>query len=150
MPDDIDLDNPRNYTPYRLASLTDAATPDSFESPGAVWLTQVRDSVVELWGELATEPTDRNPDTVNDGGALDEVCDGAVPIYTHDKWRVFVDLAAYNVDLDDIGGTTGDMDDDATAALYLIASELVRTLWQEMWDAWEAEQDDQGDDDDDA
>jgi len=140
-------DNPRHWTTYRLANETDAASPDTPTSPGAVFLLRVRDATVETWDN--TEPDDRDPDTADDDGRLHETADGAVPIYTHEKWRVFVDLAAYNVDLDDIGGTTGDMDDDSNAALYLIASELVRTLWQELWGCEGQDNDDTDDDDDD-
>jgi hypothetical protein len=74
-------------------------------------------------------------------GSVTEIADGCVPVYTHRLWATFVDLAAYSEDLDDLGGTSGNMEQDATASLFAIAERLVHALLEEILE--EEEDDDE-------
>ncbi len=60
------------------------------------------------------------------------MADGAVPVYTGERWAVFADLAAYNEDPGDIGGWPADLTDAAGVALYVIAERLALAL-VESW-----------------
>lgn len=133
-------DSVREWNPYMIAGTVDCTSPDNQTSPGALWLCAVRDDAVEWWDNA--DPFDRT--NYDQSDSAHELADNAVPIYTHDKWRVFVDLAAYTEDLDDIGGTSGDMDQDSNLALYLIASRVVAATLA----ALELETEDEDDTDD--
>jgi hypothetical protein len=134
-----------NATTWTLARAADCASPDKPDrygwahdvnldlytpSPGAEFLRHVEDAAREAFDSLIEDETPR--EQADDNGALHMVADGAVPMYTHGMWQTFVDLAAYQEDLDDLGGTTGDMERDAQTALYLIAYRLTNALI----DAW--------------
>lgn len=99
---------------YHLARLAETYSPDSLESPGAHFLASVADAFEEYERDA-------------DGDWLHEAADGAVPIYTHERWQVFVDLGAYNEDISDLGAT-GDATQDAAIALYMIAERLLSAL----------------------
>ena len=97
---------------YQLARVAGVASPDSPESPGAKWLELVAVSAEE----------------VEDEEYLSEVADQLVPIYTHERWQVFVDLAAYQEDATELGD--GDMTQLAGNALYMVAERLLRELFE--------------------
>jgi hypothetical protein len=114
------------HNAYRLASMADVPSPDAADSPAARFLERIQSDVNDLTIE------DWDHETRYD--AAHEIADGAVPIYTHERWRVFVDLCAYNEDLDEVGGSSGDMTQDAAVALYMIAERLVLALLDERLD----------------
>jgi hypothetical protein len=101
------------------------ADPDGPDSPGALFLSAVADEEYEQWYACG-------PD-IDETDAAHEIADGAVPAYTHDMWRTFVDLAAYN-ETDEHGLmadalTSGDdIGKVAAIALYQIAERLVYAL----------------------
>lgn len=99
---------------YKLADMAGAASPDSKTSPGAEFLTGVAESFQE-----AVDNGWFDEDSVH------EIADGAVPVYTHEMWKTFVDLAAWQEDVehDDL-----DMTAQAGMALYQIAQRLVEAL----------------------
>jgi|SRR6516225_10905127 hypothetical protein len=103
------------HSAYELARLAEVASPDSPTSPGAEWLNSVA-----RWAE----------DVENDDD-ITEAADSVVPVYTHERWRVFVDLAAYNEDPTDLGADASDMTQAAGVALFLIAERLIQALLQE-------------------
>jgi hypothetical protein len=120
---------------YHLAEAVGCATPDTPESPGAVFLTSVRDRVLEAIGDVDDD------DLVKLGDALEdtrhEIADNAPDVYTATRWAEFTDLGAYREDLSDIGfsavgAPTIDGATDLTAAagtaLYSIAERLVSWL----------------------
>lgn len=116
-------------TAYELARIADVQSPDdAFESPGAQFLLGIAEDVKDRrgYGEL-------------DEDSAHEIADSAVPVYTYKMWQTFVDLCAWDEDLDDLGGSTGDMTKDAMAALYLIASRLAYALIEEGTDDDEEE-----------
>ena len=118
---------------YALANLADCATPDTPTSAGAAFLLGVQQTVRDDY-----ERDDLNDDTAH------EIADAAVPTYTGDLWRTFVDLAAYQEDPTELGVEDGsDMDQAARVCLYMIAERLASALIEEIR---EADDDEAGDD----
>jgi hypothetical protein len=110
-------------TAWQLARLADVTDPDSPTSPGAVWLDRV-----------AGLADDIEPSETSDGyraDAITEAADSAVPIYTHERWQVFVDLAAYNEDVTELGAESSDLTACAGIALFMIAERLLTALLDE-------------------
>ena len=116
---------------FALANLAGCASPDSLSSPGAEWLRQVGRAALETWEDT----DDRSGDDWSD--EAHELADQLVPVYTHDLWSVFVDLAGYQVDTQDYG-TPEDMTQGASWALYEIARSLVWSLFED----WAGEESD--------
>jgi hypothetical protein len=109
---------------YELANLADVPSPDSLESPGALFLLRIQETVNDY----------RNYESVDDmADMVSEIADGAVPIYTYEKWQTFTDLAAWTQaeDVMEFGPIT-DMDQGATLALYVIAERLASQLVAEV------------------
>ncbi|AWY07636.1 OCR-like antirestriction protein [Streptomyces phage Yosif] len=132
------LDDIKARSSYRLSNDAGCGCPDNLESEGALFLDRVRDAVVESLEYLVGSDDLTLVEAVEyarDHGTDGEIADSAVSVYTHEKWKQFVDLQAYNEDLDEIGGTPDDLDQGAGWALYLIASRLVGQLLQEIEDA---------------
>lgn len=92
------------------------ASPDSPDSPGAEWLMLV---------ERAAGDIERDEDGIS------ETADAIVPVYTHQRWLVFVDLAAYQEDPSGLGADTSDMTAAAGVALYMIAERLLTALLED-------------------
>lgn len=135
-----------NLTTWHLANLADCGSPDrpdrygfapdgiagqTFDpSPGARFLRSVADSVAEAI-DYAGE--DFDPDDFD----AHELADGAVPVYTHDIWEAFTDLAAYNEDPSEYGASDGDLTRMASVALYMIGERLAVALAREWAEARE-------------
>ena len=132
------IDTINNLNAYRLARIADTAPPDALGSPGAQFLTTVRDSLVE-WVEYNR---DEDIETLGDRAANEalietlgaraqddalEQVDSTVPAYTHQLWQTFIDLAAYTDEAsDEFEG--GDMTDGASYILARIAERLFMAL----------------------
>jgi hypothetical protein len=101
---------------YQLAAMAEVSSPDGLDTPGARFLLSIQDDVIG-WDE----PDEDTPSAI---------ADGAVPIYTHEMWQTFTDLAAWQEDVDEFGPIT-DMEMGAQIALYLIAERLVRALLED-------------------
>lgn len=123
---------------YQLARLADVTSPDSPTSPGAEWLLRVASDAEDLWdyGKNETEIQD----------TISEYADQAVPIYTHERWQVFVDLAAYTEEVTDLGPVE-DMTAAAGVALYMIAERLLNALIEEKREEAEDEEEEAEDED---
>jgi hypothetical protein len=121
---------------WHLSHLVDVTSPDGQESPGAVFLRGIRDSVIEQVEYLveAGEDVESAVESLRYNGGDSEIADGAVPIYTYLKWQTFTDLAAWEVDLAEITDVSEpmDLDKQSNLALYLIASNLVSILLDEL------------------
>lgn len=115
-------DTQSTHTPYALARLAECASPDSLDSPGARFLASVADAVADH--------IDYNEGAWDDDDAH-EIADGAVPVYTHERWQVFVDLAAYQEDPSEWGEIT-DMTEAAAVCLYMIAERLACAVAAEI------------------
>jgi hypothetical protein len=114
-----DYNRLREESAYSLASRADVASPDSLTSPGAAFLYGVRD------GLLVTLEYE---DTLD----IDDEVDAAVPVSTHEQYRVLVDLCAYQV-LDNLreDGTIPDslpINDQVAATLASVARDLCHAL----------------------
>lgn len=124
----------RELNSRQLARLADVSSPDSLDSPGALFLARVRDSIVDAAGEVG-RLVDEDGCIVGDDEASDlahEVADEAPSIYTHEVWTQFVDLCAYDEDLEDYVDESSDMESRARVALYLIAGRLALALVDEI------------------
>lgn len=132
------------HTSWQLAHLAGCADPDthdgigfdSFEAPegfepsaGARFLRRVEDDVYELMQD----------DSYDEDDSPHEIADGAVPIYTHELWKTFVDLAAYQEDPSELGAEPDDMTKCAGVCLYMIADRLARAIAEEQSDEDEDE-----------
>ena len=132
-----------------LARLADCADPDRYgystgdgpttwdrdlASPGARFLMDVATDTQDVAREIADDfdPGDTLADHYDLSDLAHDIADQAVPVYTYEKWRTFTDLAAWLEDLDELGGTCGDMDKDSNVALYLIGCRLASALL-EAW-----------------
>lgn len=109
-------------TAWQLARLAGCADPDTHESAGADFLRRVERDTLEALDDRGDD--DR-------GDLAHEVADSAVPIYTHERWQVFVDLAAYQQDVSDLAGGSEDLTTLAGYALYEIARNLFYALANE-------------------
>lgn len=109
------------HTAWQLARLADCLDPDAPDSPGARFLERVAADYREAIAD-ETYDADDSPH---------EIADNAVPVYTHDRWQVFVDLGAYQEDVTELGATGDDLTGCAADALYMIADRLVRALHDE-------------------
>jgi hypothetical protein len=113
-----------DLNPHQLSNLADCASPDSGESPGALFLTHVQDSVNDRAG-YADDGYDLH-DTAH------EIADSNVPVYTHEMWTVFTDLCAWQEDVAGEFGPIEDMEEGAQTALYMIAFRLATALLEEL------------------
>jgi hypothetical protein len=105
-------------TSWQLARLAGCADPDSLTSPGALFLDRVEADYIERVADGDYDEDD----------SPHEIADGAVPVYTHDRWTTFVDLGAYEEDTRELGDDGSDLTQSAAVALYMIAERLVRAL----------------------
>lgn len=105
---------------WSLAELADVASPDNTESPGGKWLSSIRHAAIEGHDRIGTgeEPYD----------IAHELADDGVPIYTHKKWSVFLDVCAYQEEPEQ-GEWPSDLDKVASVALYQIAERLILAIW---------------------
>lgn len=111
----------RDLNAHQLAYRADCASPDSPDSAGAQYLRTVADTFVDavLWN------AEHSPDTdIRD--QISEIVDGCVPIYTHQLWSTFVDLAAYSEEIDAFTFSVENvtMEDLARVAVYMIGERL--------------------------
>ena len=128
-----------NFSAYRLSLKAGVESPDALDSPGAQFLTSVRDSLVE-WVEYVRDTYDVQAlsETAQEN-AIDQV-DATVPAYTHQLWQTFTDLAAYD---DESAGEFdgGTMTETVSYVLARIAERLFVALAEEYVSAYVAEQD---------
>ncbi|WJN63323.1 Ocr-like antirestriction protein [Streptomyces phage phiScoe54] len=129
----------KGETHWSLAVDAESSSPDSDESAGARFLRGIRDSVIEAVEWRIEHDELSLAEAVEDiryVGADGEIADGAVPVYTYDKWLTFTDLGAWTEDVSEIADTSvyADLDTQAGWALYLIAYRLVAKLLQDIED----------------
>ena len=121
--------DPATWTAYRLSDEAGVQSPDTRESPGALFLLAVRDAAVSYY--------DEDPDERREAGddewwhdPTHHLADEAIPLPTHRRWQVFTDLCLWQ---DDDLAIVGDRDhlgakisltDQATGILYEVAHRL--------------------------
>jgi hypothetical protein len=121
------LTNVNAWSAYFIASHSDVdcGSPDSPTSPGATFLTDVRDATVEY---ITTAIDDDDLLTVSER-IVENFGSGhyPAPIATVDVWRTFVDLAGWSEDFSSVGQdtvATDDLSDVAGLALDLIGDRV--------------------------
>jgi len=113
---------------HQLAALAGTPSPDSHNSPGASYLGRLKDTICDSY-RYATEHNN-----TFDSDDLHQIVDGCVPVYTHELWTAFTDLAAYEQDVSEYGYEyVPDRPEQYPAtALYMVgmalASELVEHI----------------------
>ncbi len=120
-------------TVWTLAHMAEVASPDNVNSPGAEWLTQVYGAGLEVAESIRDKDWTVSA-MLEDGDALDlihESADQIVPIYTHNLWAVFVDLAAYQEDVEEYGDSE-DLTQSAMVALFIIARRLIESTLEDI------------------
>ena len=125
------IDEMRDASAYILADMAQCESPDSLSSPGAKLLDSVRDEVVR-----AIEDGRITIDDFDDNGQSHSIADDAPSIWTHERWRQFVDLGAYHEEPEFDGAWPKDLNKTAAIALYQIADRLTHALceaWREGW-----------------
>lgn len=127
-------------TAYALARLAECGDPAHSASEGADFLTGIRTAVAESLAYQLAENPGSDLDDLDD--TLHEIADTAVPIYTHQMWATFADLAAWQEDPSEIGADVSDMAQAASACLYLIGRRLAYTLAELLLDAYTEARDD--------
>lgn len=126
------MTDPTTHTTYALARLADCHDPDTMTSPGARFLDRVESAFLDM----------ETPDEDRFGEEADQL----VPIYTHERWQVFVDLCAYEEDISEFGDYGDDLTRAAGVALYMIAERLLRALYEEAQDNADDDEEDTDDD----
>ena len=129
------------WTAFRLAGEADCSSPDSVDSIGARFLTNVRDAVLDLCATRYAVDLDR----IDDNGSVTEIADGAPSVYTYTLWQQFTDLGAWTEDVTEFGELT-DMEQGARVALYMIADRLARVIVDAIAEAATEDDDDVAED----
>lgn len=128
-----------SLTTWQLAKHAETTDPDAHDgigfpnyessqatpSAGAKFLRRVADTADEIADEIEAGTVDDLDDRIH------EEADAAVPIYTHEMWTTFVDLAAYTEDVSEFASGDEEMDRLAAVALYIIAERLLQALVRE-------------------
>lgn len=136
----------RQYSPNGLAVLADCHNDNDAADE---FLIGIRDAVIELTDEIGADahqhtgsmPLDLERLRLaveNYAGAIDELCDSAVSVYTWEKWQQFIGTRAWSEDLSDWMLDTTDLDKLAALALYSIAQRLAVALVAEIADCVKA------------
>lgn len=119
-----------NLDAYDMAAGSDVKCPETLTSPGARWILGVRDALTEAvdYDHADDETVAETIDRMRDRGITHEIADGAVPIYTYDRWVIFTELQAYLEDPSELGYEGTDMTELAGVCLYMIAERIVESL----------------------
>lgn len=121
---------------YELADMLDVSSPDNSCSPGAEFLSGIRDDVHERLRNGATADDLRN----ESGAIASEFVEIIESRGTHRKWTAFVDLGAWQEDLSELGSFE-DAGDVANRALWQIADRFCHKVAREL-DELDTEEDD--------
>lgn len=138
----------REASPYYLASPADCASPDNADSPGATFLTAVRDATLAVWGEDSdsddyTGEASRIAGLNSDGGVF--------TIWTDGQWATWVDLAMWQEDLSEYFGReipTDKLSDLPAIVAGIIGERLSLAIFSSLIEA--REQDDEESEEDES
>jgi hypothetical protein len=120
----------------------DACSSESTDqwSAGAVWCRNVWDAAREAWDQ---KQFDHESDRLDHDAAC-ELADTLTPVYTHNRWSIFVDLTAYTSERADelcSEGDYADMTVMAGAVLESLARDAVMALVGEWRGELESDED---------
>lgn len=116
----------RDIGVFRLAKMADCAAPDSSASPGGVFLASVREAVADRLKEESSDTDYVSPADWQD--AQREIANAAPDVMIHERWRQFIDLAAYREPSGSEGWASADLTEIAAEALSQIAYRLAGEL----------------------
>lgn len=128
----MSIDEMKEASAFILSDMAQCESPDTNGSPGAKFLISVRDKVVR-----AIEDRRITLEDFDDHGQCHSIADDAPSIYTHERWRQFVDLGAFNEEPEYDDAWPKDLNQAAAVALYQIADRLTSELcraWREGWE----------------
>lgn len=112
---------------WGIAELAEVSSPDNYDSPGARFLDSLRGEIHEriTSGASADDLRDES------GTIADEFIDVVASRGTHNMWKIFIDLCAYEEDLSDFGlfETPNDM---LSRALWQIADRFCHKVADEL------------------
>ncbi len=132
------IDTINNFSAYQLSLKADVESPDALDSHGAQFLAHVRDALVE-WVEYS-RGEDIETLSVKAQDEAFEWVDSTVPVYTHQLWQTFTDLAAYSDEaLGEFDG--GTLTEQVSYVLVRIAERLFVALADEYVETYVAAQD---------
>jgi hypothetical protein len=124
--------------PWLLARPAQCSKPDNNEKTGADFLTSLfTDFLYIAQNDVAVSGGDDAYDIRRSLERFEwhETADGAIPVYTHQKWQTFVELGAYDEDVSDlVDHRKVNGEDVANAALYIVADRLLRALSEDLAD----------------
>jgi hypothetical protein len=126
-----------SYSTYELSGLADCASPDRHDGIGFEPAAEPQEGSAgaKFLRHVAEDVAERLTDGIGDvHDEAHEVADNAVPIYTHELWTTFVDLAAYQEDPSELGAESDDLTKAAGVALYMIGNRLAVALFEEHED----------------
>lgn len=124
-------------------------TPESSQALNAADLVSTpltRDWADTIWRSLVEE-FEFDPENF-DSDAIYKASDGAVPVYSYEKWKLFSELAAWSHDEDcaaEYGRTATDLDALSDQLLDWCATQVANHYFSEIKDQisdWEDEDDD--------
>jgi hypothetical protein len=121
--------------PFYLTNATfGLASPESAESPGALWISDVRDTILHIPADFQVENLADMIDDLDRWGMIDEAVDGMVPIYNYELWSVWVDLGgwAWDSEMAPVPDADGDLTPVAQRHLFEMADRLTRTMLADL------------------
>jgi hypothetical protein len=136
-----------NEYAWKLARHVSVSDPDTLGSPGAKFLYEIRDSILNEAERILT--ADYPEDEVS------EIADSAAEVgSTYETWQIFTDLELYNWESsmysDDDTVRRGDITGYAQSVLWEVASDLANVIYGELVNAVEAANEAEDDNDVDA
>lgn len=121
----------KERTVWELARMAECSDPDTDSSPGADFLRSIETSVKDALNTIDADSGDMDEWSME---RAHEIADYCVPVYTHNLWVTFVDLAAYSEDLSDLGMESVSTDEPEKLpqlALYMIGERLALALFED-------------------
>jgi hypothetical protein len=122
----------KERTVWELARMAECSDPDKTDSPGANFLRAIESSVKDALSYGYEQGDDVTSDEWQSERSS-ELADYCVPVYTHNLWVTFVDLAAYSEDLSDWAyeHDTDSPERLPSLALYVIGERLSLALFED-------------------
>jgi hypothetical protein len=121
----------KERTVWELARMAECSDPDTDSSPGADFLRAIESSVDDALNTIDADSGNMDEWTMERAA---EIADYCVPVYTHNLWVTFVDLAAYSEDVSDLGYMSIDVEMPEklpSLALYIIGERLALALFSD-------------------
>lgn len=139
----------REASAFSLSVDAGCASPDNSESPGAVFLTEIRDAVLTAW-EAEPDGDDYSDDASRIAGLSSD--GGVFTIWTSEQWATWSDLAMWQEDLSEILGSSMDVESIPNLpvdAAGMIGERLALVIFDSLIEARDQDEADDDSEDDD-